>query len=76
MKTGIRLVGEHGYEAVIVVRHPKYYPRFGFQPASIWNIQHPFDVPYDAFLALELKENALKNFNGTVDYPKEFYDAI
>ena len=76
IKRGIRLAEEHGYEAVIVVGHPKYYPRFGFKPASNWRIQLPFDVPNEAFLALELKENALTNCIGIINYPKEYYDAI
>jgi predicted N-acetyltransferase YhbS len=73
---GIMVARQSGFNAVIVVGHPKYYPRFGFKPASIWGIQVPFEVPDEAFLALELKENSLKNCNGTVDYPKEYYDAL
>ena len=76
VERGIEVARESGFDAVIVVGHPKYYPRFGFKPASNWGIKLPFEVPDDVFLALELKENTLKNCNGTVDYPKEYHDAL
>ena len=76
VERGIRISRESGFNAVIVVGHPKYYPRFGFKPASNWGIKLPFEVPDEAFLAFELKENALKNCNGTVEYPKEYFDAL
>ena len=60
--------------SVIVVGHPGYYPRFGFKPASLWNIKTPFQVPDEAFLALELAPNALAEKSGTVEYPEEFHD--
>ena len=36
---------ELGYEVVIVLGHPTYYPKFGFKPASKWEIKAPFPVP-------------------------------
>ena len=33
-----------------------------------------FDVPDEAFMALELTTRALENITGTVQYPKEFFD--
>jgi len=30
-----------GFRSVIVVGHPTYYPRFGYSPASRWNICAP-----------------------------------
>jgi putative acetyltransferase len=63
-----------GFVSVIVLGHPKYYPRFGFQRASIWGIKCPFEAPDEAFMAMELREGALKDKAGTVKYPKEFMD--
>jgi putative acetyltransferase len=60
------------FQSLIVLGHPDYYPRFGFKPASRWNISAPFDVPDEAFMALELTENRLKNVQGVVHYPEEF----
>ncbi|MEK3856245.1 GNAT family N-acetyltransferase [Cytobacillus sp. FSL H8-0458] len=63
---------EAGYHSVVVLGHKDYYPKFGFKPASLWNIHAPFDVPDEVFMALELKENALKNAAGVVHYSKAF----
>jgi predicted N-acetyltransferase YhbS len=76
VKRGIEVARKYGFSAVIVVGHPKYYPRFGFKPASNWGIKLPFDIPNNVFLAIELKEKSLKKCNGTVVYPKEYFDAM
>ncbi|MGG7177149.1 GNAT family N-acetyltransferase [Clostridium paraputrificum] len=65
---------ELGYGGVIVLGHENYYPKFGFIPAWKYGIKAPFDVPEDAFMALELKKDYFKNVNGTVEYSKEFFE--
>ena len=64
---------ELGFESVILLGHPTYYPKFGYRKASDFDIQLPFDVPDENCMAIELIEEALKNVNGMVEYPKEFY---
>lgn len=64
---------ELGFETVILLGHPTYYPKFGYRKASDFDIQLPFDVPDENCMAIELVEDALKNINGMVEYPKEFY---
>ena len=76
VKSGLEKAGELGFESVIVLGHEKYYPRFGFKPASNWNIKSPFPVPDEAFMAIELIPNALTEVNGTVIYPKEYEVAL
>ncbi|MGM9987977.1 MAG: GNAT family N-acetyltransferase [Bacillaceae bacterium] len=61
-----------GYESVIVLGHEHYYPKFGFKPAAAWNIYAPFDVPENVFMALELKEGALEDVSGVVQYSEAF----
>jgi len=73
---GLKAAKKLGHKSVIVLGHPEFYPRFGFNPASQWNIKAPFDAPDEAFLALELVEGELKGKSGTVEYPKEFNEAI
>lgn len=63
---------EFGYEAVFVLGHPAYYPRFGFKPASLWGIMPPPDVPDESFMALELVEGSLAGCSGTFDLPQAF----
>lgn len=60
------------FKSIIVLGHEHYYPKFGFEPAGKWNIKAPFDVPSNAFMAIELEQDGLKNISGTVIYPKEF----
>lgn len=65
-----------GYNIVVVIGHPAYYPKFGFKPARQYGIRAPFDVPDEAFLVLELKVGALKDLNGVVTYNPAFNSAI
>jgi len=62
----------HGFDAIIVLGHPGFYPRFGFRPASLWRVSCPFEVPDEAFMAVELTEGALANAAGTVIYLAAF----
>lgn len=68
----LKIAKELGLKSVIVLGHDKYYPRFGFKPASTWGIKAPFDVPDEAFMALELEDGSLEDISGTVVYSKEF----
>jgi len=61
-----------GAIGVVVVGHPNYYPRFGFVPASRFGLKCEYDVPEDAFLALELAPGALAGLSGTVRYHAAF----
>ena len=63
-----------GYKSVIVLGHVDFYPKFGFVPASKWNIKGPFEVLDEYFMALELEKDALSNISGTVIYSKEFFE--
>jgi predicted N-acetyltransferase YhbS len=76
VKRGLEAVKETGYDSVIVVGHPNYYPRFGFSPANKWNIKLPIECPDDVFLAIELEKDSLKNVSGLVEFPKEYYDCM
>lgn len=70
--TGLKKAKELGFDSVIVLGYPEYYSKFGFERASKWNIKCPFEVPDEAFMAIELIEKSLLNKAGTVIYPKEF----
>ena len=61
-----------GVDAVFVLGHPEYYPRFGFAPAETFGIGCEYDVPAEAFMALELRPGALANRTGTIRYRPEF----
>jgi predicted N-acetyltransferase YhbS len=72
IKAGHERAQALGHTSVILLGHATYYPRFGYQPASTWKLKAPFEIPDEAFMALELKPEALKDIHGTVVYPKEF----
>jgi len=61
------------YNSIVLLGHANYYPRFGYQQADKFGIELPFDVPKENCMVIELVENGLKHVNGTVEYPKEFY---
>ncbi|UTR05976.1 N-acetyltransferase [Alkalihalobacillus sp. LMS6] len=70
--TALQQAKDLGYESVIVLGHDAYYPKFGFKRASTFNIKAPFDVPDEAFMALELTPHALDQVTGVVQYSKPF----
>lgn len=72
IKEGIKRAREQGFPAIIVLGHPRYYPRFGFVPASRWSIRCPYDPPDEVFMAMELQGNGLFGKTGTVVYPEQF----
>jgi putative acetyltransferase len=66
----LREARDAGAEAVIVLGHPDYYPRFGFSAALARNLASPFSG--EAFMALELVPGALVGERGSVSYPAAF----
>jgi predicted N-acetyltransferase YhbS len=55
---------ELGYGAVIIVGHPQYYPRFGFKPASDYNLTMPNGSTMEPFMALEIQDGYLGTGGG------------
>lgn len=72
IREGLDAVREAGHEAVFLVGHPEYYPRFGFVPASRFGVRWERPCPDDAFMALELKPGALQGKAGILRYRAEF----
>ena len=63
---------EMKFQAVVLVGHPEYYPRFGFTPANKKGLKLPFEAPNNAFMVYELVPGALRGVSGTIVYPTEF----
>jgi putative acetyltransferase len=61
---------------VIVLRHPQYYPRFGFERASPHGIRSEWQVPDEAFMILILDESEMRNVSGVAKYRPEFAEAL
>ena len=67
---GLDEMRQRGERLVIVVGHPGYYPRFGFEPARGHGITGPF--PDAAFMVRELREGGLAGVAGSARYPPAF----
>ena len=76
IRAGLDACRQHGYSAVVVVGHPEYYPRFGFEPAHTRGLTLPdFDVPHDVFMVIELEAGVRERLRGAVRYRSEFAEA-
>ena len=64
---------ELGFQSVILIGHPDYYPRFGYKSASVWGIKTHYELPSDdVFMVVELVDGGLSGVSGTVIFPPEF----
>jgi putative acetyltransferase len=72
VKQGLEDCRRLGVQAVVVLGHPDYYPRFQFRRASSWGLRCEFDAPDEAFMAIELTPNALSGRSGVIKYHDAF----
>lgn len=72
VRAGLERCKKRGAAAVVVLGHARYYPRFGFCPASKHSIDCPWQVPEENFMLLELKAGALQGKSGRVQYHPAF----
>lgn len=69
-----RIAKKLGYTSIVLLGHPSYYPRFGYRQASEFGITLPFETQGEHCMAIELTEDALKDVEGMVIYPPEFFE--
>lgn len=67
---GLAACRDSGIAAVVVLGHPRYYPRFGFSAAKAAHLSAPFSG--EAFMALELVPGALDIEGAGVRYAAAF----
>ncbi len=60
-----------GFDAIVVLGHADYYPRFGFSTETAAGLVHPFP-PGPHFMALELTPGILEGMEGRVKYAPPF----
>jgi putative acetyltransferase len=74
---GIRRLREAGALFVVVLGHPEYYPRFGFEPASRHGVRCQWPgVDDDAFMLLVLDPAVTARLGGVARYRPEFDAAV
>ena len=72
VRAGLERCVHAGYDAVVVVGHPAFYPRFGFIPGGRFALRCEYDVPDDVFMVCELTRGALRDVAGVVRYHAVF----
>ena len=72
VRAGLDRCQDMGCDAVIVLGHAEYYPRFGFVPASRYGISAEYDVPDEVFMVVELRPGSLRGVSGKVSYDEAF----
>lgn len=71
VEAGLEACRHQGYEIVVVLGHPAFYPRFGFSSVLAQSLRSPFGGG-DAWMATELVAGALNSVRGVVEYPPPF----
>ena len=76
---GIQKLKEKGCPYVVVLGHPEYYGRFGFETASNHGIRSEWEgpeVPDDAFMVLVLDKSTMQGVKGLAKYRPEFSSTL
>ncbi len=68
IKESIRIADDRRDPLIVLLGHPEYYPRFGFERASIRAIFPPVDWPDEDYMVHPLKEYN-PAYRGTISYP-------
>lgn len=71
-RAGLEACRSLGCAFVVVLGDPRYYGRFGFRPAHTFGLRCQWEVPADAFQALELQPDALAGRGGLARYLPEW----
>jgi putative acetyltransferase len=72
VEQGLDRSRDAGIPFAVVLGHARYYPRFGFMPASRFGIRSEYEVADENFMAMELRQGALRNRAGIARYQPEF----
>ncbi len=75
--TGLEVLRDQECPFVIVLGHPEFYPRFGFEPASAHRLATQWEgVPDEAFMVRVFDARALEDVSGVARYRDEFDAAM
>jgi putative acetyltransferase len=76
VRRGLDILRGRGCPFVVVVGHPEYYPRFGFELASKHSLVSQWEgVPDAAFMVLVLDPGAMAGASGVAKYRDEFNEV-
>lgn len=74
VRVGLEAASVRGESLVIVLGHPQFYSRFGFESSAGYGISSPFPVPKESFMVKPLK-NYHRRYTGKVIYPPAFNEV-
>ncbi len=73
VRAGLEILRGESCPFVIVLGHPDYYPRFGFEPASRYGLRPQWDgVPDEAFMVIVFDRARMEGASGVAKYRDEF----
>jgi putative acetyltransferase len=76
VREGLEMLRARGCPFVVVVGHPEYYPRFGFERASQHGLVSQWEEVSDAaFMVVVLDPAAMAGVSGVAVYRNEFVDV-
>ena len=77
VKRGIEDLRKTECPFIIVLGHPEYYPRFGFEIASQYGIKSQWEgVPDEAFMIRWFDKSMMNHVSGVGRYRDEFSEAM
>ncbi|OUL28041.1 GNAT family N-acetyltransferase [Nostoc sp. T09] len=71
VQAGLEIADTRGEAIVIVLGHPPFYSRFGFELSVNYAIESPFPVPEEFFMVKPL-QSYQERYKGKVVYPPAF----
>jgi putative acetyltransferase len=74
VREGLEACKREECDAVVVLGHTRFYPRFGFLKAKDYGLDNEYNAS-DAFMVMELRGGVLEAISGLVKYAPEFRDA-
>jgi putative acetyltransferase len=74
VREGLEACKREGYDAVVVLGHTWFYPRFGFLRAKDHGLDNEYNAT-DTFMVLELRAGVLGKIRGLVKYAPEFSET-
>ena len=73
---GLFKMQEAGWPFVIVLGHPRYYPRFGFEIASKYGVRCEYnDVPDEAFMITVFDQSVMPAHGAVAHFAPEWLEA-
>jgi putative acetyltransferase len=77
VRHGLELLRQRGCPFVVVVGHPEFYPRFGFERASLHGLRSQWDgISDEAWMVAVLDPQAMSGMSGVAFYREEFNAAV